>query len=478
MILLITNTTTFADTTLNLTPENPVASTTPEISGVVEVTIEGQFLNGAEPLLNPTIKCVGENLFNKNNVADGLYANYVNGTLSISPTYSVSDYIEIKPNTQYYKSNESQQIAFYDSSKNFVSGMINPVDLFTTPSNATYVRITVLTSNLNIVQLTEGATPTTEYKPYNESSFTYNGWLGSGDKLIGYSGGKIEVQKNQALLILDGGLNWIFNLDFDGYKSVYVTGIPDDRSYEQPICSKFNDEILTFGRRDSGANILDREAWTSTSGTGVIISIEDTDSGWGENYIPTSDEIKAYFNGYVMYQAGGGLYTSGTKYFAKRYQDVGVKGYLATGIAIEDGSGTNQTTCPTTKAYGNDTKAYQLYYQLATPTTDTIATNTTFNTIAGEKNTISITSESGMFKSATITIPTLQDISGMTDEEIHTVLLKKIVALENTISTMNNTISQQQLEINNLKNGGTGTSFDSLNYQYDLNGNLTTITTN
>ncbi len=133
------------------------------------------------------------------------------------------------------------------------------------------------------------------------------------------------------------------------------------------------------------------------------MSVADTDSGWGENYTPSSDEIKAYFNGYVMYQDGGGLYTSGTKYFAKRYQGIGTKGYLATGVVVENGSGTNQTTCPTNKAYGEDTKHYQLYYELANPTTETIATITPITTVSGQKNTISVTSDLGSIKSATIT---------------------------------------------------------------------------
>jgi hypothetical protein len=46
-------------------------------------------------------KITGKNLFNKNTVTSGYYVNYTTGLLTSSGVYVASDYIQVKPNTQY-----------------------------------------------------------------------------------------------------------------------------------------------------------------------------------------------------------------------------------------------------------------------------------------------------------------------------------------------------------------------------------------
>lgn len=121
------------------------------------------------------------NLFDKDNVVVG-DINSTNGVLTNTTGFMASDYIEIKPNTTYsnnlkIKSFSSTGLAFYDSNKNYISGIINnssAYNKFTTPSNAKYLRITIDTNysqpydDINNVMLNEGTEPL-PYQEYNGS---------------------------------------------------------------------------------------------------------------------------------------------------------------------------------------------------------------------------------------------------------------------------------------------------------------------
>ncbi|HFK1424728.1 MULTISPECIES: hypothetical protein [Bacillus cereus group] len=108
-----------------------------------------------------------KNLFDKSIVIRGKYVVNNNGTLADSPngTHNASDFIPIIPNTNYKISGTTEQGAFYDSSKNFISGFTNASSVFLSPSNAHFIRMTVLTSQLDSAQLEKG-TQVTEYEPF------------------------------------------------------------------------------------------------------------------------------------------------------------------------------------------------------------------------------------------------------------------------------------------------------------------------
>ena len=108
------------------------------------------------------------------------------------------------------------------------------------------------------------------------------------------------------------------------------------------------------------------------SGSTLYLSVFNVDSGWGDAYTPTADEIKAYFYGWVMYKGEDNtLYegTTGTKSWYKRYCGIGTKGTLAFGADVV--VGTQVTVCPTVINDQGFTP-YQLHYTLATPTTEII----------------------------------------------------------------------------------------------------------
>ncbi|MDQ0658118.1 pyocin knob domain-containing protein [Paenibacillus sp. W2I17] len=106
------------------------------------------------------------------------------------------------------------------------------------------------------------------------------------------------------------------------------------------------------------------------------ISIANTDSGWGDSYTPTADEIKAYFMGWKMYtgDASDSAYTgSGSKYW--RYINIPV------GDAnTVDGSATS--TLPTSKV--PNYAPYQLLYKLATPVVEPITSEGQLTFVEGD----------------------------------------------------------------------------------------------
>lgn len=127
-------------------------------TGIGNKTIAEEKLNFA-----PMIGLKSKNLFNKATVTSGVYVDYTSGGLPSNSSYSASDYIPVSPSTAYYK-NSTQQWAYYDANKAYISGVVSG-NSFTTPSNCQYMRISLLNTELNTLQL-EAGTVGTSYKAY------------------------------------------------------------------------------------------------------------------------------------------------------------------------------------------------------------------------------------------------------------------------------------------------------------------------
>ncbi|AEF25707.1 SGNH/GDSL hydrolase family protein [Streptococcus parauberis] len=108
----------------------------------------------------------GVNLFNKATANYGFFVAYQDGKIySTELDFYVSDFIKIEPNTSYAKNDGSgQQLAFYDSSKVFISGL-SIGTTFTSPSNAAYIRLTVKSNYINTMMLVKGSV-VGGYEPY------------------------------------------------------------------------------------------------------------------------------------------------------------------------------------------------------------------------------------------------------------------------------------------------------------------------
>jgi hypothetical protein len=101
-----------------------------------------------------------KNLFNKDTVTPGYYVSYADGSLQPQSLYSASDFIPILPNTTYSKSH-GQQFAFYTADRVNIPTTDNTnITIFTTPSNARFVRLSVLNTQIATLQLEQGSVHT------------------------------------------------------------------------------------------------------------------------------------------------------------------------------------------------------------------------------------------------------------------------------------------------------------------------------
>ena len=169
----------------------------------------------------------GANLWDKSTIINGYYINDTNGAQKSNTGDACTDYIEIKPDTSYYIYTEQttgRWGAWYDKDKNFISG-INLYGVKTSPSNARYIRLTVVRNgngNPNTFSINYPSSDT-EYHAYNGEQIT----IALGDT---YYGGYVEVDKDghRRLVVTKGyiasydgetiGEPWISSMD------AYVSG--------------------------------------------------------------------------------------------------------------------------------------------------------------------------------------------------------------------------------------------------------------
>ena len=114
------------------------------------------------------------NLFNKDTVTLDKRLSSGNAIMD-DANNTVSDYIEVLPNTTYSVT-EGSYTHFYDADKTYISGHGVGIKTFTTPENTAYIRITVRKIKLDVFMLILGSTPPSEadYIPFNVYSFTDN----------------------------------------------------------------------------------------------------------------------------------------------------------------------------------------------------------------------------------------------------------------------------------------------------------------
>ncbi|CAJ1315902.1 hypothetical protein [Paenibacillus nuruki] len=195
-------------------------------------------------------------------------------------------------------------------------------------------------------------------------------------------------------LQLDGSQSWSFSSDGNrsGYKKVYMTiaGVAEpvySTKYTSDIISRATGDVSDYGANKIYVNI--------TNGV-VEYSIATADSGWGDSYTPTVNEIKAYFYGWKMYDTststdGSSIYnrTDGTnKAWARR----------TNGVNSDNGYAEGTLIVPTVKAA--EFKPYELMYKRTTLITEPISSEGKLDLVQGG-NVIEIGSGLVLRESAT-----------------------------------------------------------------------------
>lgn len=150
-------------------------------------------------------------------------------------------------------------------------------------------------------------------------------------------------------VILDGTLNWrMAGTVIAGAKALAIDGFSalfgGNSAIQQEVATKYNGAKLTVQKTGEFA-AGDRINYSSGNGV-LYLSVPNTDSGWGENYTPTADEIKAYFNGWKKDSANN------------RYVDFVNPDYWVTDVVR---AASEESQCFRLGVY----KPYQLLYRLA-----------------------------------------------------------------------------------------------------------------
>ena len=188
-------------------------NTVQDASNLADIRSVGDKVEGQELYEIPVLS-VGKNLLNKNNVTSNAKVDSSGNIISDTNT-NLSDYIKLKANKTYCKSN-SDMYAIYDGNKNFISRSAGEVISL---SNDGYVRLFISSSvNLSTYQLEEG-TQATPYEPYQEDKLTILSptpleKVGDVRDRIIEKDGVWGVEKNVETVVLSGSEDW--NLVYRG----------------------------------------------------------------------------------------------------------------------------------------------------------------------------------------------------------------------------------------------------------------------
>lgn len=316
--------------------------------------------------------------------------------------------IDVKENTRYTISvdtNTSYYIKNNKDSTTIAGPIYSGSRTFNVPIGVTELRIELSNNaeygdfyweNVTLVEGTEpqpfvanvkGVTnPTLVNKTINES-VTLIGTFHEGDT-VEYENGNFYVTRKWKEIVLTGDESWEYSVsNYIGFKRIQITGLPsnilnnsNNQSYQiSSELVKYNGSLLTITNTVSPMASADLYRLQSENSKGILfISVSNTDSGWGDNYTPTADEIKAYFKGWRMF-------TASTDYTP--YNGTGVKAwYPVTRITEVWQSQYGSSTIPTVLASNKDYwQPYRLIYEQATPTTEIVpTTNNHFRLVEGE----------------------------------------------------------------------------------------------
>ena len=178
--------------------------------------------------------------------------------------------------------------------------------------------------------------------------------LADGETLQEIDGQGVATRKIEDV-VLDGSLGWSYIDTGTGYKIVATPNHSTNMLYGVVgnELVKYNGKIMSEKQ-----TIIALDQFLVWNSGLTYISISSADSGLGDAYAPTSDEIKAYFYRWQM--------NNGT--FGTPYNGTGTKTWVALGATSNVGAVTVCPTADSTSAYDH----YQLHYTLATPTTEII----------------------------------------------------------------------------------------------------------
>lgn len=169
-----------------------------------------------------TVEIVGKNLFDKNDVVNGIPANTDGSIVSTTSVGRTSDFITVMPNTAYSHTGHPlgwANVAWYRADKSFIRRDADATTA-TSPSEAAYARVSCAQGNLGTCQFEIGQP--TDYAPYSKQTLPLD--LGSielfssSSDYIHKDGDNWKVHKGTGKVTLDGSESWTKASANSGYR--------------------------------------------------------------------------------------------------------------------------------------------------------------------------------------------------------------------------------------------------------------------
>lgn len=275
-------------------------------------------VEGVKHIQNPYVMAEGDNL-----IPPFYEWTVIPTTVSIISPYEVTHnalgveylYVDIPivpGNTYNFSaiktgSNSTMYIDWRGKDKNLISttGTIGVI----APINAVYARL-VFKSNSSglstyknpIMNIGPTSKPFVPRNPNYLYAETKLGQIGDKKDILFEQDGKYFKRKvNELDIVVDGSLNWSYGADYTGYKRFNLPGSSFPfLGGETYRTSKYDGKLLKY---DSSGQYQSNDIGYIASTGSLIISVSDVDTGFADSYTPTSDEVKAYFNGWQVKSA-------------------------------------------------------------------------------------------------------------------------------------------------------------------------------
>jgi hypothetical protein len=385
-----------------------------------------EYVDSFQPVRNPYIVRRGKNLVRNGNGEEGISwwslsygavnPRFENGYFVVEDDSTLynrgyNQVVPAKPNTQYtfsvigkrITSNARVQIYEVDEDNLSSSGILlgntvltNTVDTKlsvtgTTSANAKRIRVAIISgftvADVGIAyckeaMLVEGSSTPSIYEPYNEDYLFFETDLYDGENLQEVDGKYIRYKKWNKIT-LDNKFTTTISSFTPVRKNIRIS----DCLYNVNTvingalvlnCIKYDGKILKLD------TLTDIDQFTTDRPNGIVwLSVSNNETGWGESYTPTSDEINAYLLGWVMSDANGNHYSGGQKFWTRIYCGIGTS-TASTSFGMKViGAYTN--TCPTVMNDQGYTP-YEMHYQLANPITEEVKTEGSLSLVEGINN--------------------------------------------------------------------------------------------
>ncbi len=196
----------------------------------------------------------------------------------------------------------------------------------------------------------------------------------------GVDGQYYKVSNHYRYSLTGENINIITSANYSGYKWIRLQ-LPVAPVKDTGYMIKFDGSIISRVNQGMAPSKMDQHVILDSSDSvpnSVLVTVANSDSGWGEDYVPSAEEIKAYFYGWVMgTQASNGTFTIG-------YNKTGTKAWR--GLVNDNGSGS--VDLPRTyfrDQYSQpDWKPYELMYKRSIAINASVSSEGTLSLVKGD----------------------------------------------------------------------------------------------